>query len=252
MKQIIFLLCFFSTFHSTGQEIRIDPHHINQNDELLDPDIEEYNLSNDTNIDINFYHLHLDIGIDTKYLKGQVDFLVTSKIDDLYTMQLDLSDAFSIDSIIGNIESFQFENRIITIQFKDAYTQNQQFSFTIYYQGIPALVNNTKGLRYEKHDGGEPIIVSLSTPFLAHSWWPCKDGTSDKSDSTHIDITIKDTTINEIPLIAIANGILSETIIKDGFKTFKWKHNYPSVPYYNMVAISNYKIIEQTYNGFFN
>jgi aminopeptidase N len=111
------------------------------------------------------------------------------------------------------------------------------------------LAGGYKGLRYETHDGGQPVIASLSTPYLAHTWWPCKDGTGDKADSTFIDITIADTIIGGLQVIAVSNGILENTISANGKKTFQWRHRYPIVPYYVMVAISNYTHFQQTFIG---
>jgi len=138
---------------------------------------------------------------------------------------------------------------VLTIDFSSVYNIGDTFSFAVYYHGAPVLAGGFKGLRYETHDNNELIIATLSTPYLAHTWWPCKDGTEDKSDSLYLDITIKDTLVAGIPVIGVSNGVLSGVETFDNKKKFKWRHRYPIVPYYVMVAISNYVEFQQDYSN---
>ena len=52
-----------------------------------------------------------------------------------------------------------------------------------------------------------------------------------------------------IPLIAVSNGLLDTIETIGNKKIFRWKHNYPAVPYYIMVAISNYIHFQDIYYG---
>ena len=206
-------------------------------------------LSNDTTYDVRFYHLDLEIAIDAPYLSGNVGYILRSNIDGLSSLILDLDDVFAIDSVSGPASGFDFNNKELKVYFADTYDTGDLIEFAVHYHGAPVLAGGYKGLRYEMHDGGEPIIASLSTPYLAHTWWPCKDGPGDKADSAYIDIAIKDTIINALPLIAVSNGHLDAVETAGGKKIFHWKHRYPVVPYYLMVAISNYKHFQQTFTG---
>jgi len=244
MKLLFFILLHFIFFNVYSQTNRINPHPI-QNSLFA----EDINLSNDTTFDVKFYHLDLEIGIDEEYISGSVEYLFASNIDSLNKVILDLDGTFEVDSVSYPANSFSFSNNRIVIGFDNYYSNGETFSFKIYYHGKPQLYGGIKGLVYKKHSGNQPIIASLSTPYLAHTWWPCKDGVFDKSDSTFIDITIKDTIISSIPVIAVSNGLLDEVEVKNGKKTFKWKHYYPIVPYYVMVAISNYRKFSQTFEG---
>ena len=206
-------------------------------------------LSNDTTFDVKFYHLDVEIAIDSAHIQGNVSYLFTSKIDGLTNLTLDLDSAFIIDSISSPAVSFTFIDNKLTVNFSNTFNQGDLISFAVFYHGSPQLAGGYKGLRYETHGGNQPVIASLSTPYLAHTWWPCKDGVHDKADSTFIDITIKDTVVNTIPMIALSNGLLDTVVSNGATKTFKWKHYYPIVPYYVMVAISNYKHFQHTFNG---
>jgi aminopeptidase N len=155
-----------------------------------------------------------------------------------------------VDSVCMDAVSSISNNDYILVNLSGNYNVGDQVEIKIYYHGVPVLANGIKGLRYSTHGYNEPMIATLSTPFLSHYWWPCKDGPQDKADSVYVDITIKDTIINGIPLIAVSNGVLDQVDSSSGIsKTFKWKHRYPIVPYYVMAAISTYRTIEQTYYG---
>ena len=206
-------------------------------------------LVGDTTYDVKFYHLDVEIALDAPYISGKISYLIEVKIEDFNQLKLDLDNAFTVDSVSMVASGFSFTDNILTISFPETYTLGDTLSFGVYYSGTPVLAGGFKGLRYENHDGNQLIIASLSTPYLAHTWWPCKDGTEDKADSINVDITIKDTLIAGIPVMGVSNGLLVDTESFDNKKKFKWRHRYPIVPYYIMVAISNYELIHQTYNG---
>ena len=244
----ISILCIVFLWLS-GVSQRINPHSCDEHSYKMIVSETGSNLSNDTTIDINFYHIDIEIALDSAYISGSVQVGFTSLINDLTQIRLDLDSAYTIDSISLPANSFDFTSNIITIDLQDSYNIGDQINLTIYYKGIPILAGGYKGLRYETHDNDELIIATLSTPYLAHTWWPCKDGTQDKSDSTFIDISIKDTLVGTIPVAAISNGMLETIEASNGMKTFKWKHRYPVVPYYVMVAISNYEHFQQEFTG---
>jgi aminopeptidase N len=120
------------------------------------------------------------------------------------------------------------------------------------YSGVPTVATGTvKGFRIDTRNStvSIPTIATLSTPYLAHYWYPCKDGPTDKANSVWVDITIPEGSYNGYDLMAVSNGLLVETTSSGGKKTFKWRHNYPIVPYYVMVAVSNYRTINDTYSA---
>ncbi len=201
-----------------------------------------------SNIDINFYHIDVEISVHTPYIAGNVLTKLNITENNTQIVKLNLFSGFTIDSITGNSNSFIFSNDSIYVTLDQVYQSGDSIDLTIYYRGIPQLAGGYKGLRYETHAGNQPIIATLSTPFLAHYWWPCKDGPGDKPDSVYIDITIPDSSVSGIPLIAVSNGVLENVITHNGKNTFQWRERYPIVPYYVMAAISNYIHFDQTFN----
>ena len=202
----------------------------------------------DETYDVKQYHIDVEISIYVEYIKGSV-FIVADAVENISSITLDLDNAYTINSIDG-ASSFTFSGNEIVVNLENSVLAGEEFTLKVYYEGVPPLAGGYKGLRYETHDGNEPIIASLSTPYLAHTWWPCNDGTKDKADTVFIDITIDDIMVSGIQMQAISNGVLDEVeIVAGGKLKYKWIHNYPIVPYYVMVAISNYQLIEQVYDN---
>jgi len=203
----------------------------------------------DTNIDVKFYHIDIEIGINSPWIQGNVLTRFEPLTNGLTQLHIDLNSALQVDSINAPCESFEQVGDAINIILNGPYNTGDLIDLTIYYHGVPVMAGGYKGLRYEMHDNNEPIIATLSTPYLAHYWYPCKDGPEDKPDSVFMDITIPDTTIMGVELMAISNGVLEDVITTGNKKTFMWRHRYPIVTYYVMAAISNYVSFHEEFNG---
>jgi len=201
----------------------------------------------DSTIDVKFYHLDIEIAIDSAYISGSVLCRFTPTVNNLDQITLDLNRALTVSNVSEAGTSFSQNGDSLIINLDDNYNPGDLIDIRINYEGIPVMAGGYKGLRYETHGNEEPIIATLSTPYLAHYWYPCKDGPDDKADSVYIDVSIHDETVNGIEMIAISNGILESTSISGNKKTFSWRHRYPIVTYYVMVAISNYKQFEDQF-----
>ena len=243
--QLILSLAFL--IYSTGifaQMDRINPHEFDVKSAV---DVADWYPIEDTTYDVHFYHIDVEIAVDSVWMSGEVKFLVSSKINGFNSLFIDLDQTFEIESISYPVSDYTFSDDVIHLNLENNYNIDDTLSFTIKYRGYPQMPGGYKGLRYETHNGNEPIIASLSTPYLAHSWWPCKDGTTDKADSIYMDISVKDTIISGLPLLALSNGLLVNTSSDGIMKKYEWRHRYPIVPYYVMVAISNYAYFQQIY-----
>jgi aminopeptidase N len=203
----------------------------------------------DTNINVKFYYIDIEIGISSPFVGGSVLCRFEPLIAGLNSIKLNLNGSLLVDSISQPCESFSHENSDIFINLENPVNPGDLVDLTIWYHGVPVLAGGYKGLRYEFHDENEPIIATLSTPYLAHYWYPCKDGPEDKADSVYMDITIPDTIVNNHELIAVSNGVLENIVIFNGKKTYQWRHRYPVVTYYVMAAISNYVHFQDYFNG---
>lgn len=247
---LTFLVLLFSINNSSFAQNSVDENPADfyrmESANWIEKKIFEENFLIDTTTDAKFYYITLEVSIDSSFINGNVFFVIESKINNLAQITLDLTDSLVVNNISGSVVSFNRSHDKITLQLDRNYNQGESVSFTVYYSGVPPILNNTKGMRYETHGNSEPIIATLSTPYLAHLWYPCKDGPGDKVDSVYMDIIIPDTTINGNKLIAVSNGSLENVISENGKSIFKWRERYPIVPYYVMIAVSNYSQFQQT------
>jgi aminopeptidase N len=249
--KLIILICLFFALLILPQEsgdVTPEDFYEFERENWIDKIIFETENSNDSTFDVTHYEINLDIPLGSSFITGEVTCNFTSGISNLSSISLQLSSAFVIDSVGGNALQYSFANDTINITLDGNYNTGEKASVKIYYAGVPPVLNNTKGMRFETHGNNEPIIVTLSTPYLAHLWFPCKDGPGDKADSVYINITVPDTVINGNQLIATSNGTLSGIEISAGKRKFKWKELYPIIPYYIMSAVSNYSHFQQTIN----
>jgi aminopeptidase N len=202
-------------------------------------DSKTINYPGDTSFDVTYYKLNLTVSYSPNYLIGEVTVSAKSVTENLTSVFLDLSNVLAVDSIISDNVSLSFshaEDKVI-ITLEREYGLNEIFSIIIYYQGIP-VTTGLGSFAFDSHDG-HPSIWTLSQPYGARDWWPCKDTPADKADSVDIWITCPS------DLIGVSNGVLiEETETGDGTKTYKWKHRYPIANYLISLAISNYTVYQ--------
>ena len=158
---LLYTLLILVSFSVTSQS-----HHQNHHSFYLENNLnsteESYRYTvNDSSFDVGFYHLDVEVSIDSAYISGVVKYGLTASENGLNHISLDLDSAFSVDSVWGAAANFVFTNNVITINLNGTYNQGDTFSLFVSYRGIPILAGGYKGLRYESHDANEPIIATL-------------------------------------------------------------------------------------------
>jgi aminopeptidase N len=154
------------------------------------------------------------------------------------SMQFELNSPLVVESIKYHnvsISSYTHASNIITINFSAPINVNQKDSITIFYKGAPPQGAGFGSFIQDYHNG-TPIIWTLSEPFGAPDWWPCKNSLSDKIDS--IDIYV--TTPSQFRVGS--NGLLKSETILGSNKVFHWKHKYPIATYLIAIAVTNYQV----------
>jgi len=81
-----------------------------------------------------------------------------------------------------------------------------------------------------------PVTWTLSEPFNARSWFPCKQYLPDKADSVYVFVTVPE------HLKAGAPGVLSATTPMSGGKMrYEWKSRYPTAFYLISFSVADYQ-----------
>jgi hypothetical protein len=85
------------------------------------------------------------------------------------------------------------------------------------------------------------MIWTLSEPFGARDWWPCKDFNDDKADSLDMTCTVPDN------LIVASNGVLVSDVDNGSTRTFHWHTSSPISTYLVSLAIHPYTVFSDSY-----
>jgi len=195
--------------------------------------------------DVTFYHLQLNLDPALHMLRGAVtmDALVTgSQID---YVDIDLFPHMTVDSVLQNNTrvSFIHTNALIRVSLRQPLSKNSSFSLMVFYHGDPAQ-GPYGAFNWGVHGSlSAPVIWTLSEPYGAPSWWPCKDDPADKADSVRLDVTVPS------GLIVASNGLLLDVIENQQDNiSYSWITRYPISTYLVSLAISDYIQFEDQYN----
>ncbi len=195
--------------------------------------------------DVHYYNIELDINIDTEIIYGNVEIHLMSEVDDLESIQLDFASNMTVDAVTHNGATFNHFSDLVSIALDGSYNVGESLVVGIQYHGHP-LQGGFQAFAFgnQYNDPSRPPMIStLSEPYGARSWWPCKDVPTDKADSVRISLT------TDAAYDAVANGLLvSETLNPDDTKTTIWEHKYPITTYLVSLAITDYTYWTEMYH----
>lgn len=192
----------------------------------------------DSTIDIKYYKLNLKVTYSPDYLSGSVTVKAAPVDNPLNSFFLDLQNPMLVDSIISGNNKLHFShtNAKLNITLNKTYNPKEIFEIKIYYQGVPGS-SGFGSFEFDTHGNNEPVIWTLSEPYGASDWYPCKDTPADKADSSDVWITV------DKNLYGVSNGTLVDIVENpDNTATYKWTNKYPIAQYLISLAISDYSI----------
>lgn len=194
---------------------------------------------NTLNYDVTYQKLELEVDPAVHYINGTVTTQFVAN-EDLQTIVFDLSHQLLVTDVVFKNQSLPFSqmNNELNIQLNQLIEEGDSGEISVVYNGIPPT---DEGAFVQTFHDDAPIIWTLSEPFGAKDWWPCKQSLNDKMDS--IDVFLK----TPADMVAVSNGIeQSQTKHIDGTKTTHFKHRYPIPAYLVAIAVSNYQLYEQS------
>jgi aminopeptidase N len=184
--------------------------------------------------DVTYYRLALNVFTQSSSIKGEVTITGICR-GSTGTLTLDLVNQMHIDSVLvnGQIMPFTQNSDWFDISLARSYAIGEILSVDVFYEGVP-LSTGFGSFVFDSHSG-VPWIHSLSEPYGAKDWWPCKNDPSDKADSADIVITC------DSNLKAGSEGTLVSVVNNgNGTSTYHWKERYPIASYLISIAITNY------------
>jgi aminopeptidase N len=197
--------------------------------------------------DCNVTYTRLELSVDPaiKYIAGKITSCFIPD-NTMSSIEFDLTDSLQVDSVVYHNTNLSFTHvaEIIHIAFTNSLNAGVLDSIQVYYQGVPPGGNGFGSFVQSLHDS-VPVIWTLSEPYGAKDWWPCKQNLSDKIDS--LDVIVTTPAIYRVA----SNGLLVEETQAGSNKTYNWKHRYPIAAYLVCFAVSNYTVYSDyvPYNG---
>lgn len=186
------------------------------------------------NYDLKYHRMefYLDPAVDS--IRGKITSYFAPVINGFNQISFDMSDTLVVDSVLyhGTLVSYIHSSEVLQINLPNTISINTLDSISVYYEGVP--VSTGFGSFIQTTHSGVPIIWTLSEPYGAQDWMPCKNSLTDKIDS--IDVIITTPQINRVA----SNGLLVEEIQSGTNKIYHWKHRHPIATYLIGIAVTNY------------
>jgi hypothetical protein len=239
MKPLLFALILMFVSHSaSAQDSRIsliNTHIATSEARSASAFLRHHGLYTGRNYDLKYLRLQWLVDPEELFIRGVVTshMIITDPLVNL--LQFDLTDSLQVDSVIhrGHPVLFDHNSGILSVHAEQFISAGTLDSVTVYYHGIPphgaGYGSFVKGLHQ-----GIPILYTLSEPFGAGDWWPCKNDLSDKADS--VDIYV----VSPAAYRTASNGMLISERITGGFRICHWKHRYPIAAYLIGISVTNY------------
>jgi len=196
------------------------------------------------NYDLKYHRFHWLVDPGLLAIRGSVTSYYTPTAANMSSIQFELASELSADSAYhrGFKVGVVHNDNIVTVGFGEIIPQGTIDSVTIFYHGIPP--NSGFGsFGIGKHND-VPALWTLSEPYGARDWWPSKNDLTDKIDS--IDVYVAVPNGNKVA----SNGVLTGVApYGPNLTVSHWKHRYPIVSYLIAIAVTNYAVYTEYFNG---
>ena len=189
--------------------------------------------------DVRFYGLDLAMTNQNTSISGTTTILASAK-EALDSALIELFPSLSVSQIQLNGQPTTYSRKANKIKIPVNASSGQLFELKIDYSGTPptASTNPLGGAGMTNASSpswGNKVTWSLSEPFSAYEWWPCKQSLTDKADSCKVYITVP------TACKAGSNGLLKRvTDLGNGKTKYEWEHNHPIDYYLISVSVAEY------------
>lgn len=191
--------------------------------------------------DVKYVKLNLAISNTSTNLSGDVTTVAQVTATALSSYVFELKYDLAIDSVIvnGNRVTFSSSGDVRTAILTTALSMGATFTAKVFYRGAPVsgdLFSGAEGMNtLVSPSWGNRATFTLSQPYKAKEWWPCKQSLRDKIDSCDIWLTVPDS------LKAGSNGVLQAvTRIDTNTVRYEWHEKTPIDYYLISLAVANY------------
>jgi hypothetical protein len=207
--------------------------------------------------DVKWYKLDLALENNSRALAGSALLLVQVGAQPLDSLAFELYQApagaapgaatLVIDSVVAGgrrSPGVLRQGQEATAALAQPAPAGSQLAARIYYHGtapngntsaIGNAFNTATSYRRAGVDYPYNVTWSLSEPFSAHEWFPCKQVLTDKADSSAVSVT------TTLPNKVGSNGVLRRTVPLPGNRVrYEWGSRHPIAYYLISVAVAPY------------
>ena len=201
---------------------------------------------NTLNYDITYHKLEFTVNPAVYFISGKITTTFTA-LSNMNTVTFDLANELTASSVKQGAANLAFVGNVnneLVITLPTTLTTGNSTTVEITYSGAPP-VNGFNAFTSTTHGttpfNTKPVIYTLSEPFGARDWWPCKQDLNDKINSIDVYITAPS------QYVSVSNGIEpSAPVIVGANKTTHFHHGYPIPAYLIAIAVTNYSVYNQT------
>ncbi len=192
--------------------------------------------------DVLHYNLKLQIDPQFGWIAGAVDILFWVLDQPLEFFVLDFLDGMNCSSITlthpyADRPAFVHQDDRITATLSEPLDPWRLCRVEVQFWGQP-VPEGLFGYVVDVTDAGRPVVATVSEPWSARSWWPCKDDLTDKASVT-TNVTVPE------GMTAVSNG----NFMGLNDRTFSWVAGQPIPTYLVSIAASEYTELGTKYRG---
>ena len=247
MKRLILLLFLLISIGVNSQDFEKDLHEIVKSESRAAQGRMAYKANlNTQNYDVTYHKLEFSIDPSIASISGVVTTHFVAK-EEMTQVTFDLTDNMIVSQVLqgGNALGFtQNTDDELVITLSSTLSQNNTGIVEITYSGTPESTG-FDSFEIGTHSG-DPVLWTLSEPYGAKDWWPCKQDLNDKIDSIDIHITTPLNNSQSEEYVAVSNGLEQSQVINGSNKTTHFKHQYPIPAYLVAIAATNYEVYSHT------
>lgn len=246
----LYLFLFFIAFQSTFAQQLVDEDFEICKAERLSAEkrIQFVPNSNTGNYDVDTQELRLQLDPSVAYIEGVITTTFTAK-QSLSSIIFDLAANMQVNEVTNSSNQILSHSRNgdeLIINLNSTLAAGQTYTLSVDYEGNP-ISSGFGSFEQTTHNGHE-VIWTLSEPYGAKAWWPCKQDLNDKIESVDIFLTVPRFNSNNEENIPVANGLEVSNSFIGNSKTVHFSHDYPIPAYLIAVAVTNYAVVNNNYS----
>ena len=190
---------------------------------------------NTANYDISYHKLELTVDPAVYFISGKITTTFTA-LSPMNTVTFDLTNDLTVSSVKKdgvNLAFSQATTNELVITLPSALATGATASVEVTYSGPPDF--GEQAFITSQHNG-TPVLWTLSEPFGAKDWWPCKQDLNDKIDNIDVYITAPS------QYVSVSNGLEQSQTVVGTQKTTHFQHGHPIPAYLIAIAVTNYSV----------